>query len=133
MRPLAARLALVLALCAACAGPRAGEVAPRRTDRNLLTQEQLLERGFRNALEAVQALRANWLLAKGTDSFASPTQVLVYQDGSRIGGVESLRWIPTSDIDHIRYYDGVDAAARWGLDHGQGVIFVASQSGSGAR
>ncbi len=51
----------------------------------------------------------------------------MYHDDSRMGGVESLRWIPTSDIRYIRYYDPVTASGRWGLDHGHGVIYVSSR------
>ncbi|HEX2191364.1 MAG TPA: hypothetical protein VHG51_20805 [Longimicrobiaceae bacterium] len=117
---------LALALCAACASGRGADGAAPRTDRNLITREQIVEHGYRNAHEAVSALRPAWMVPRGTDSFVGPTEVLVYQDGSRVGGVGALRWIPTTDIRFIRYYDGVAATARWGLDHGQGVIFVSS-------
>lgn len=129
MRTLLGRIAVLLTLaCAGCAtaasGPGAGS---RRADRDVITQAAIREAGYRNALEAVRALRSNWLQTKGTDSFGSPTQVQVYHDGDRLGGIETLRWIPTSDITYIRYFDGVNASARWGLDHGQGVIFVSSR------
>lgn len=127
MRPTLLRLLAVflLVLASACASAAPGASRPRG-DRNVITREQLQESGYRNALEAVEALRSNWLLAKGTDSFQAPTQVQVYHDDTRLGGVETLRWIATPEIAYIRYIDGVTATARWGLGHGQGVILVST-------
>jgi hypothetical protein len=125
-------LAVLLALSTACASGAAGGATDtpgasrQRQDRNVLTREQLLETGHGNALEAVRALRSNWLLTKGTDSFNSPTQVQVYLDDNQYGGVDSLRGIAIQQIKFIRYYDGVSASARWGLGHGQGVIYVST-------
>lgn len=126
-------LAVLLALSTACAsgGAAAGAsdtpaASRQRQDRNVLTREQLLQTGHNNALEAVRALRSNWLLTKGTDSFNSPTQVQVYLDDNQYGGVDSLRGIATNQVKFIRYYDGISASARWGLGHGQGVIYVST-------
>ncbi len=75
----------------------------------------------------MEALRSNWLRPKGPDSFSSPTRVQVYIDDNQLGGVETLRGIATSQIlAYIRYYDGVAASGRWGLGHGQGVIYVST-------
>jgi hypothetical protein len=126
MRPLLRSLVLLFALCAACATAGSPGASKPRQDRNLLTGEQLRETGHNNALDAVQALRSNWLRAKGTDSFSSPTQVQVYLDNNQLGGVETLRGIATGQITYVRYYDGVTASGRWGLGHGQGVIFVST-------
>lgn len=116
----------LLAFSAACATGSAGDVGAG--DRNLLTRSQLDEHRFTNAYEAVAALRTNWLQTRGTDSFTQPSQVLVYFDDSRLGGIETLRGIAITGISYIRYYDGVAASGRWGLDHGQGVIFVSTRS-----
>lgn len=126
MRPLLASLALLLALCAACSTPEGAPASRPRVDRNLLTREQLRESGYTNVYDAVEALRSNWLRTKGTDSFVNPTQVQVYIDDNQLGGVQTLRSIQTSHISWVRYYDGVAASARWGLGHGQGVIFVST-------
>jgi hypothetical protein len=91
-----------------------------------MTLEQMREGHFTTVYDAVAALHSNWLLAKGTDSFAAPGQVLVYFDNVRYGGVESLRKIPTQSISYVRYFDGMAATARWGLDHGHGVIYVST-------
>ena len=92
----------------------------------MITLDQIREHRFTNAYEAVAALRSNWLQTRGADSFATPTTVQVYFDGTRLGGIDTLRSIGTAGIVYIRYYDGITASGRWGLDHGQGVILVSS-------
>lgn len=116
----------VLALSASgCArGPRRSSAAG---DRNTITRTQIAEHHFNTAYEAVEALRSNWLLTRGTDSFSSPSAVQVYMDLTRLGGVDQLRSIAVTNIAYIRYFDGVTATARWGLDHGAGAILVSTQ------
>ncbi len=103
----------------------AGRSGPR-ADRSVITRQQIFEYQFVTAFDAVQALRSNWLSDRGTNSLNTPTEVQVYLDGSRMGGVSSLRSIPTTTVQSIRYIDGNQATARWGLDHGRGVIFVST-------
>ena len=119
----------ILILCA-LAPACAGHTSPKdssRGDPNVITQEQIIQHHFTNAYAAVEALHSNWLQTRGPDSFRSPTQVLVYLDHTRLGGIATLRSIAAADIFFIRHYDGVSATARWGLGHGQGVIFVATR------
>jgi hypothetical protein len=118
-------LLCLLLLCSACAS--SGRNSSERVDLDLITHEQIREHGFRNAYEAVAALRSNWLLTRGPDSFSTPTTVQVYYDATRLGGIETLRSLATIDIVYIKYFDGIAASGRWGLDHGQGVILVASR------
>jgi hypothetical protein len=123
-RSLPCLILLVLALFAgACA--RGEPLA--YTDRSVLTEEQLRESGYANLYDAVDALRPRWLRPRGRDSFSNPTQVIVYSDGIRLGGVEELRGFGTLQVLWVRYYDGFEASARWGLGHGQGVILISSQ------
>jgi hypothetical protein len=120
---------LGFALAATSCGTHAsGEPRPRM-DRNLITQEQMRDGGFNNAFDAVQALRPNWLTTRGTDSFRSPGQVQVYVNDTRMGGVNTLREFGVGEVTYIRYFDGVDATARWGLDHGHGAIYVSTRPG----
>src|SRR5262245_2135672 len=121
---------LLLVNTLACA-TTSGSSSPRG-DRNIITREQLQQHNFPNAYEAVQSLHSNWLNAKGPDSFNNPTQVLVYFDNSRLGGVETLRSISIVGISYIQHFDGITAAACWGLDHGQGVIYVSTRPQGGA-
>lgn len=117
---------LVLALLAACASGGAGN---QRIDRNLLTREQILETHRQNAYEVVENLRSNWLRTRGPTSLTQEDAVVqVYLDDNRLGGVETLRAINTTLIQYIRWYDGIAATGRWGLDHGAGVIYVSTRA-----
>ena len=115
----------VLVLGSACTHLQSESGA--RADRNTITKEQLTKNHYSTVYDAVESLRANWLQTRGTDSFQSPSQVKVYLDNTMFGGIESMRNIATSTISFVRYFDGVSATARWGLDHGAGVIYVSSR------
>lgn len=117
-------LGLILIIASGCAS---SETQRQRGDRTVITAEQLQEQNFQTAYEAVNALRSNWLRRRGIDSFRAPGQVMVYHDDMRLGGVGALRQIRVDSIAFIRYYDGEAASARWGLDHGHGVIYVSSR------
>ena len=92
----------------------------------MMTQDQLLGSRYNTVYDAVEALHGNWLNPHGVDSFRTPSQVRVYLDNSLLGGVQTLREIAANSVIYVKYYDGITATARWGLDHGAGVIFVAS-------
>jgi hypothetical protein len=128
---VAAVLAAGTVALGACAGhkaePAAGQPRANSSSRNVITQEQMVAQHFKNAYEAVQALHPNWLTTRGTDSFRSPSQVWVYLDDAKLGGVDQLTTIAPSTVGTIRHFNGVDASARWGLDHGAGVIQVVSR------
>lgn len=112
-------------LSVACHGTARSGDSPR-TDLSVITAAQLRDNRFTDAYSAVESLRSNWLATRGTDSFNTPTPVWVYLDNVKLGGIESLRSIPSNTITFIRHYDGIQATGRWGLGHGQGVIFVST-------
>jgi hypothetical protein len=123
-----APLLFVLLFQLACAGRRSeGESTAGRSSRDVLTLEDLRTTASPNAYNGVAALRPNWLRPRGPDSFQTTRRVWVYVDDVRAGGVEALRSISTAQVTYIRYFDGTAAAARWGMDHGYGVIFVSTR------
>jgi hypothetical protein len=125
---LKARLALVLLLFSAvgCAGATSQGGAAGRSD--LLVEEQLRSRGFANLYEAVETLRSNWLRTRGQDSFSTPTEIQVYMDNVRLGGVGALRQISPSTVTYIQWYNANEATARWGIGHGAGAIYVSTRA-----
>jgi hypothetical protein len=116
-------LLLLLVLASSCALHQ-GAPDSERANHSILTQQQMVENHFLTAYDAVEALRSNWLQARGPDSFTAPTEVRVYLDNTLLGGVATLRDITVSTVSFIKYYDGITATGRWGLGHGAGVIFV---------
>lgn len=116
---------LLIALVGCSARPSLNPSA-ERTRRDVLTQAQVLATRTSNLYDAVVALRSNWLLPRGVDSFQTPGQVLVYFDNTRLGGVETLQAIAPNAVGFVQYFDGTSASGRWGLDHGHGVIYVST-------
>ncbi len=114
---------LVLSFAAGCAASTRG-AGGERPDQLLIMREQIEDPRFSTAYDVVKSLRGTWLSARGISSFKYPTEVQVYLDGMRLGGVRSLEGISTPSIQYIRYYTGADATTRWGIGHGRGVIFV---------
>ncbi|HEV8446060.1 MAG TPA: hypothetical protein VGQ44_04550 [Gemmatimonadaceae bacterium] len=124
MRQIAriAVLAAAVVVCGCASRLKAGEAR----DHGTLTKEQIAESHFNTAYDAVEALRSNWLNARGTDSFRTPSEVLVYLDNTKLGGTETLREIAANTIVYMRFYDGIAATGRWGIGHGAGVIYVST-------
>jgi hypothetical protein len=122
------RFIVALLLCCSCGGAPATERGPR-PDPRIITRDQMLERHFLTAMDAVQALKANWITPRGPDSFVVPSQLWVYFDNVRLGPASSLRSINTRDISYLQYFSGIEATARWGIGHGAGVILAASWPG----
>jgi hypothetical protein len=110
----------ILLLVAACGGRQAVQSGG---DRNLLSSDELQRAGFTDGLMAVQSLRPHWLQMRGPTSRRAET-IKVYLDGSLLGGPDQLKTITTRSIGSIRYFNGLEASQRWGLDHGQGAIVV---------
>lgn len=117
------RLSLLsfLLLTGACASGQGA--TGQRVDRNLITRDQVQQNGYRNAYEAVEALRPSWLVPR-PDGLTVQREVLVYLDHTRLGGIETLRQISAPQILRINWIDAGTAVNRWGVDHSQGVIMV---------
>ena len=132
IRAASLRLVLGTALAlpvAACTSHRSGDSTTPRTDHAVMTQQQMIEHQFKTVWDAVEALHNNWLQVRGTDSFgvnSNPSEILVYMDNNRLGGVETLQSVPVSAVVYVRHYDAVEATARWGVGHSQGVIFLST-------
>lgn len=99
---------------------------PTMSDRSLLTQRQMRERDYATVFDAIEAMRGNWLRARGPISVVNSTPVLVYLDEMRLGDIETLRTLSPAAIAWARYYNGIEASSRWGVGHGQGVILLSS-------
>ncbi len=117
---------VLLASAPACWKAPAAQTAPASYE--VLTKDQIDNQGFTTAMDAVQNLRANWLHERGTNSFYTPDSIKVYLDDTRLGGIDQLSSIPIADIVYIRHIDGIAATARWGVDHGAGVIYVSTHT-----
>jgi hypothetical protein len=95
-----------------------------RVDQHLITRDAILSTQYTNLYDVIQALRSNWLRIKAPDSFGKTSVLQVYLDTQRLSGVDELRQMAPTNIQSVRYYDPIEASARWGLDHGAGALYV---------
>ena len=119
-RPLVATLVLL----AACASSPSEGSAPGPEDHDVITRAEIDRSQWTNTYDLVSNLRPQWVRTRGIDSVHNPGEVQVYIDGTRLGGVELLRGLSTSAIDRLEWVGPVEAAGRWGLNHGHGVIAI---------
>lgn len=107
----------ILVAGSACSGRSTpGWASP--VDRNTLTPEEIGQRPFYSAYEAVEALRPLWLKAI----------VQVYVDDNHLGRVEALRTTRIPSVALIRHLDGIQATARYGRNHEGGAILVTTRA-----
>ncbi len=113
---------LALSACAP-SGPRPEyeNIAPRR-DRNVLTEEEIVESRATDAYSAVRFTRSAWLLPKVVST--RQLTALVYVDGTRAGGIDVLSQYNTGMIREIRYLSAGEATTRFGTGNGAGAIVV---------
>jgi len=133
---LTATLSL-LVLTAACAS-----TGTSRGDSSVITAEEIAESPTRNAYDLVSSLRPRWLNVRGqqrlvttpTDttgnrpvSQMATTTIMVYLDGTRLGELDSLRSVNTSDVRSVRRLSAAEATQQFGSGHTHGAIVVSTR------
>jgi hypothetical protein len=117
----------VSALTACASAPGAGSAGGSRMG-NVITEQDIEKIEVNDAAQIVERLRPNWLRGRGAASISGGTDLpVVYLDDSRQGGPEQLGRISARIIREIRFVPGTEAAVRWGLGHGGGVIQVVTK------
>ncbi len=112
---------ILLAGALACAGQ--GRVGSERRSPQLIGSaeiEEMHRTGIRDLHELVLRQRPAWLQTRGDRSLQLPTAILVYQNETRLGGVDALRGYPLVQVRSLRYLD----AAQAGLLPGAGATHV---------
>lgn len=129
-RSIRAVLALcTLALVSGCAAGTAAEGSRPRSSSTLITFEEIQQRGqYSNLYDLVSEMRPRWVRSRGPDTLTGKSgEVQVHMDGNRLGPVSALRTLAASGVTSIEWLAPVDAAARFGLDHGHGAILVSTR------
>ncbi len=106
---------------------------PRPTP-NLITTDEIEERAptAQHAQEIIERLRPQWLRPRrGAVSMSGMTTapaIRVYlNDIRQQGGTDVLRTILRDEVIELRFVNGVDASARYGVDHELGAVLVRTQ------
>jgi hypothetical protein len=115
--------AVLLASACGGGGSKPAGTAPPPADRETLRPEEWGTRNFYSAYDAIASLRPLWLNRRGPDG-----AIQVYVDDNRVGGIEFLKTMRTTSISMIKHLDGIQASARYGLGHEQGVILVSTRA-----
>ncbi len=115
-------------LASACAPPAstAGSTAGRaRRSANVITDEELAAVPEGDLYTAIQRLRPNFLMSRGSTSINMPTGVQVFIDNnSRLGDVSALRQIQVSDVKEVQFFPASEATQRFGTGVPNGAILV---------
>ena len=128
-------IALVLLAMVTFGGSAA---AQKKGDRYRLTQADLAEAGssINTAYDAIQQLRPHWFRGPSgrtaSQSTGDPLSMpgvnsgmpVVYIDGNRQNGIESLRTISAAKVKEVKYMDQNKAIAMLGPGHEAGAIEV---------
>lgn len=111
--------------------PASGASDPSRTialprKANFLTAAEIVaaKADDATAYDALARLRPNWLTAHGVTTFDPGVSqfAVVFVEGQKYGGIESLRNIQAYHVANLRYYDVTQAGATFGLKAGGGGV-----------
>lgn len=122
----AAAIALVIGACAPAGGTTESGVRSR-SNRDVITAEEVQATNRNTVYEVVQRLHPQWLRSRGVATMdPGGAGIVVLLNGSRIGGISALRQIPANGVSSIEYVDGPTATQRWGTGFGHGAIVVST-------
>lgn len=117
---------LCLTVAVSCASASDGRSGPAR-DWDVLTTEEVEASNQTDAYGLIRTQRPNWLRRRGRQSVNLTSEIVVYMDATRLGGVASLRTIPINMVMRAEYLDATTATQRFGTGHGMGAIVVFSR------
>lgn len=122
IRSRSAAVLLILGMVTAPAAPgRAIPPGPSHT----ITAADLARSPRTDLLDFVRSERPMWMHLRGPQMQGGG--ISVFLNGMRIGGVEELATLPTAIVREVRHYRGSAAVLRYGPDHADGVIAVATE------
>jgi hypothetical protein len=110
----------------ACAS--AGEVGQRPSG-TFIAEREIANSTAANAFELIQNLRPRWLHDRGQETFGlgGQSMIVVYLDGTRMGGLDSLRQISARDLATAERLNTGEATRRWGTNHPRGAIVLTTK------
>jgi hypothetical protein len=121
----AARLVGIALVVAACAASSGGSTVVNR-DRTMLTAENLAPYGNQPLWQVISKERPSWLATRGTAglSVQDAGDIVVYVNGTKMGGREYLRDVTADVVTSVRFLSGAEAQTRYGMNHQYGAIVI---------
>jgi hypothetical protein len=116
-------LAIFAAVLVGCASTSGTQSSPRRST-NLIAAEEIAASSAKDAAEAINLLRPQWLTARGVSSTGINLDLAVYLNNGRLNDMEMLRGIPANNIVEIRYLSSSEATTLFGTGNMGGAILV---------
>jgi hypothetical protein len=114
-------LAMSGTLFTACASSGSSNQRSRNSNTISATEmDQARREGMRDLYEVVERVRPRWLRVRTDPSFNLQTLVVVYQNESKLGGVDALRGYPLTSVNSLRYLDAAQAGLLPGAGGGVG-------------
>jgi hypothetical protein len=119
---------LLVAACSSSNAARSESPTPSR-DPDLITADELGRTTGSTVFDAVRQLRPNWEMRARPTAVVrqNQAQLIVYVDGTRYGGFDSLRLLKWRGVSSVRYYSPGSAEAQFGSGHLLGAIEVKTQ------
>jgi len=116
-------LILAVAGCSSSHATRPSNATPSR-DADVITADELTGTTAASVYDAVRQLRPAWWMRSQPTVVLRQNQLIVYVDGIRYGGFDSLRQLSKTSVAFVRYYSPGSAEARFGPGHPLGAIEV---------
>jgi hypothetical protein len=120
-------------IAAGCAGqgrPESGVQNTAGQNASLISPAEIAEMrqaGVGDVYELVNRRRPNWIQMRASQSLQQlSTTVLVYQNETKLGGIEALRGYPLASVASVRYLGASEAGMLPGAgsDHVVGAIVI---------
>lgn len=118
---------LILSAVVACATGGGGAGPSTSGNRAMLSSQELRAQVGRNLEDVIRQLRPQWLVRRGASSLDNEGDVVVYQDGTRMGGREVLRTIMVEEVESVRMLGAGEATTRFGTGHTHGAIVITTR------
>lgn len=121
-------------VAAACGTARTRDANPTPSGDRVLAAEEILMSNAGNLYDAIRMRRPRWLQrsqTRPTSLTRAPAEVVVYLDGQRLGGSESLQHLTAASAGWVEFLTPSEAQARFGHDNLAGVIHVHTRGSTG--
>jgi len=121
MKQVVTYVGAALIVLTACSSTQSASPKPR-TNRNVITAEEIATISVSDAWDVVDRLRPAFLKTHGT-----LTPPVVYLDGMPDGELEALHRIQPASIQSIQFLDPLQATQRYGRAAGGGALLVTTK------